>query len=133
MCIEKLTGLIIGCAMDVHKMLGPGYLESVYENALAIELRAHGVQFQCQASVPVTYKGHVIGDFTADLIVENSVIVELKATANFHDRHGVQLVNYLTATGIDDGLLLNFGAESLQFKRKRRVYTPSPHPNSQSC
>jgi len=125
MDVEELTGKIIGCAIEVHKALGPGYLESVYENAFAIELDESGLDVQRQASIPVAYKGHPVGDFIADILVDRRVIVELKATANLHEHHEIQLVNYLVATGIDDGLLINFGAGSLQFKRKRRVYTPS--------
>ena len=133
MNIDNLTGIIIGCAMDVHKTLGPGYLESVYENALSFELSAHGVQFQRQVPISVIYKNHAVGNFVADLVIENCLIIELKATQNLHDHHGIQLVNYLTATGIDNGLLFNFGAASLQIRRKHRIYTPSSHPNSQSC
>jgi len=138
--IEKLTGAIIGCAMEVHRILGPGFLESVYEKALAIELNLHGIACERQTSICATYKGHPVGDFVSDLLVEKCVLVELKASQTLHDRHGIQLVNYLTATGIDDGLLLNFGADSLQFKRKRRLYTPSatssktdPTRHPQSC
>lgn len=123
--IEILTGAIIGCAMEVHRILGTGFLESVYEKALVIELELHG--FTCVRQVPIqaTYKGHPVGDFVSDLLVENRVLVELKASQTLHDRHVIQLVNYLTATGIDNGLLLNFGTDSLQFKRRRRLYTPS--------
>ena len=129
MNIDNLTGIVIGCAMEVHKTLGPGYLESVYENALAVELCAHGMQFQRQVPISVTYKNHAVGNFMADLVIENCLIIELKATQNLHDRHGIQLVNYLTATGIDNGLLLNFGVDSLEIKRKHRIYIPK----SQSC
>lgn len=131
--IDTLTGLIIGCAMEVHRTLGPGFLESVYEKALAIELGLQGLSYERQMPIHAQYKGHAVGDFVSDLLVEKKVLVELKAYQTLHDRHGIQLVNYLTATGINDGLLLNFGADSLQFKRKRRIYTPS-HPQScQSC
>ena len=122
--INDLTKIVIGCAMDVHKSLGNGYLESVYEGALAIELQARGIEFQRQVSIPVFYKGNNVGDFVADLLVDKRLIIELKATANLHERHEVQLVNYLTTTQIDNGLLINFGTASLQFKRKHRVYTP---------
>ncbi len=123
--IDKLTGLIIGCAMEVHKILGPGFLESVYEEALVFELELHGIACERQTPIHASYKGHPVGDFVSDLFVEKRVLVELKASQTLHDRHGIQLVNYLTATGIEDGLLLNFGTDSLQFKRKRRFYTPS--------
>lgn len=119
--------------MEVHRMLGPGFLESVYKKALVIELELRGIPCERQAPIQATYKGHPVGDFVSDLIVEKRVLVELKASQALHDRHGIQLVNYLTATGIDDGLLLNFGTDSLQFKRKRRIYTPAPHQSCQSC
>ena len=127
--IDKLTGLIIGCAMEVHRILGPGFLESVYEKALAIELELHGIAYERQTPIHAQYKGHSVGDFVSDLLVDKKVLVELKASQALHDRHGIQLVNYLTATGIDNGLLLNFGTDSLQFKRKRRLYTPQPSPS----
>ncbi len=123
--IETLTGAIIGCAMEVHKILGPGFLESVYEKALAIELELHGYTCERQTPIQATYKGHPVGDFVSDLLVDKRVIVEFKACQTLHDRHSIQLVNYLTATGIDNGLLLNFGTDSLQFKRRRRLCTPS--------
>ncbi|MDR2849394.1 MAG: GxxExxY protein [Verrucomicrobiota bacterium] len=126
--IDKLTECIIGCAMEVHKALGPGFLESVCEKALVIELNEHGIKCQSQVPIKATYRGQSVGEFIADLFVENQRLVELKASQILHDRYGIQLVNYLTATGIDDGLLINFGADSLHFKRKRRVYTPS-HQN----
>ena len=125
MDINELTRIVIGCAMDVHKSLGSGYLESVYEGALAIELHAHGIEFQRQVPIPVFYKGHTVGDFVADVLVDKCLVLELKATANLHERHEVQLVNYLTTTQIDNGLLINFGATSLQFKRKHRAYIPA--------
>jgi len=122
--INDLTKIVIGCAMDVHKFFGSGYLESVYEGALAIELQTHGIEFQRQVPIPVFYKEQTVGDFVADILVDKRLILELKATVNLHERHEVQLVNYLTTTQIDNGLLINFGAASLQFKRKRRIYTP---------
>ena len=127
--IDRLTERIIGCAMEVHRQLGPGYLESVYEKALSIELRASGFECANQIAIPVVYRGQSVGDFVADIIVEGKVIVELKACQTLHVQHEAQLVNYLTATGIDNGLLFNFGAPSLQFKRKFRLYQPS----QQSC
>ena len=127
--IDKLTERIIGCAMEVHRQLGPGYLESVYEKALSIELRETGLECANQVSIPVFYRSQPVGDFVADVIVEGKVIVELKACQELHVQHEAQLVNYLSATGIDNGLLFNFGAPSLQFKRKFRLYQPKP----QSC
>ena len=121
---EELTEAIIGCAMAVHRVLGPGFLESVYQNALAHELRKHGVAVACEQRIQVTYDGVIVGDFIADMLVNSAVLIENKAVQNISPAHEVQLVNYLTATGIEVGLLLNFGAASLQVKRKHRTYRP---------
>jgi len=120
---EELTSAIIGCAYKVHNTLGAGFLEKVYENALAIELQKHDLRVQQQKPITVYYEGQIVGEYYADLCVEDRVIVELKAGAALHKAHEVQLVNYLTATGIDIGLLLNFG-ESVEVKRKYRQYKP---------
>ena len=119
---EALTHQIIGCAMQVHQALGPGFLESVYEKALAHELTKQGLKAATQFPINVSYDGISVGDFIADFLIENLVIVELKAVRQIDPAHEAQLVNYLTATGLDIGLLINFGASSLQFKRKHRVY-----------
>jgi GxxExxY protein len=119
---ETLTGQVIGCAMKVHCALGPGFVESVYQNALAHELRRTGLPLEVQKSVKVRYGGVVVGDFVVDLLVAGRVLVENKAVRALGKDHEVQLVNYLTATGIEIGLLLNFGASSLEVKRKYRTY-----------
>ena len=119
---EKLTEVIIGCAMRVHRTLGPGFLESVYQKALSHELRQRGLDVQCEKPIQVIYDGVVVGDFTADMLVEGVILIENKAVQVLILAHEVQLVNYLTATGIDIGLLLNFGAEPLEFRRKHRTY-----------
>jgi len=121
MDINALTDRIIGCAYAVHNALGPGFLEKVYENALRLELDEAGLAVEQQQPIPVCYRGQLVGDFYADLIVAGRVIVELKAVQNVAKEHEVQLVNYLTATGIDDGLLINFGW-SVDVKRKFRKY-----------
>lgn len=121
---EDLTEKIIGCAMQVHSTLGPGFLESVYEKALAHELAKAGLRTECQTPIRVTYDGIVVGDFCADLFVEDTVMVENKAVQSLHPVNEVQLVNYLTATCVDIGLLLNFGSDRLQFRRKHRTYRP---------
>ena len=121
---EALTAKIIGCAMQVQSTLGPGYLESVYEKALAHELQKAGLSVACQQPIQVMYDGIIAGDFIADMVVEGRVIVENKAVQVLTKAHEAQLVNYLTATGIEIGLLLNFGAPSLEFKRKYRTYRP---------
>jgi GxxExxY protein len=121
---EKLTETIIGCAMKVHRALGPGFLESVYQNALAHELRKAGLHVECEKLIRVTYDNVMVGEFSADMLVEDVVLVENKAAQTLHPKNEAQLVNYLTATGIEIGLLLNFGAEKLEFKRKHRTYRP---------
>jgi GxxExxY protein len=121
---EELTEQIIGCAMKVHRTLGPGYLESVYQNALAHELRKARLQVECEQRLKVSYDGIIVGDFVADMLINGCVIIENKAIHSLLVAHEVQLVNYLTTTGIEVGLLLNFGAQSLEFKRKYRTYRP---------
>ena len=125
MSIEELIKLVINKTYEVRSHLVAGYLESVYTKALLIELREAGLEVEDEVELPVLYKGHVIGDFRADIIVEGSVIIELKAVAHLLPAHEIQLVNYLTIAKIDNGLLINFGAaERLEIKRKYRVYTP---------
>ena len=125
MSIEELIKLVINIAYEVRSNLVAGYLESVYKKALLIELREAGLEVEDEVELPVLYKGHVIGDFRADIIVEGSVIIELKAVAHLLPAHEIQLVNYLTIAKKDNGLLINFGAaERLEIKRKYRVYTP---------
>ncbi|WP_455093685.1 GxxExxY protein [Prevotella histicola] len=125
MDIEELIKVIINIAYEVRSHLVAGYLETVYKKALLIELREAGLEVEDEVELPVLYKGRVIGDFRADIIVEGSVIIELKAVAHLLPAHEIQLVNYLTIAKIDNGLLINFGAaERLEIKRKYRVYTP---------
>ena len=116
-----LCGQVIGAAMKVHSTLGPGFLESVYQNALKWELQKLGLTVDLQKPITVHYDGQVAGVFTADLVVNDSLIVELKANQLLAKAHEVQLVNYLVATGINEGLLLNFGAERLEYKKKFRL------------
>jgi len=114
-----LCGQVIGAAMNVHSTLGSGFLESVYQNALILELRKSG--FKAERPITVQYDGQIVGAFTADLLVNDSLIVELKASQSLAKAHEVQPVNYLVATGIDEGLLVNFGAERLEYKKKFRL------------
>ncbi len=114
---EELTGTIIGAAIKVHRTLGPGYLESVYENALSIELRARAVRFQRQLVVPVVYEGVVVGLHRLDLLVAGVVVVELKATRALEDVHFAVVRSYLKATGCEHGLILNFAKRTLEIKR----------------
>lgn len=117
---DPLSHAVIGCAMRVHTKLGPGFLESVYKNALAIELRKSGLSFEAERPVQVFYDAIPVGTFSVDILVEAKLLLELKAVQRIAVEHEVQVVNYLTATGIDHGLLLNFGGSSLEFKRKFR-------------
>ncbi|MBK6475052.1 MAG: GxxExxY protein [Flavobacteriales bacterium] len=119
---KELTENLIGCAMTVHRALGPGFQESVYQNALAHELQKLGFRVACEQRIQVQYDTVIVGNFIADMLVNEMVLIENKAVQVFHLKHEVQVVNYLTATGIDVGLLLNFGADSLGFKRKYRRF-----------
>lgn len=123
---HALTEKVIGCAMKVHRQLGSGFLESVYRNALAFELRRAGLQVEIDKHITVKYEHVIVGDFIADLIINEILTCELKAATALSKADEVQLVNYLTATNHDIGLLLNFGSVSLQFKRKHRRRLPQP-------
>jgi GxxExxY protein len=120
---DDLTRTIIGCAYKVHNALGAGFLERVYQNALRIELEKLGLKVQQRQPINVMYDGQLVGEYFADLWIDGRVIIELKAVQSLVKRHEVQLVNYLAATGIDCGLLLNFGS-SVEVKRKFREYKP---------
>ncbi len=122
MDIEMQVKKVMACAVNIRKHLGPGYLESVYKNAMLVELEKNGLTYEVEKPINVYYEKVLVGEFKADIVVEGSLILELKAVSSLHVAHEIQLVNYLTATGIDDGLLINFGSEELQFKRKFRVY-----------
>jgi GxxExxY protein len=126
---QQLTEKVIGCAMKVHSTLGPGFLESVYKNALAHELRKSVLCVETEKLLTVHYDGVIVGTFSADMLVENRLIVELKANQSLVLANEVQLVNYLSATQIEIGLLMNFGGERLEFKRKTRTYRPKPLAN----
>src|SRR4030095_8137973 len=121
---EELTEKIIGCAMTVHRTLGPGFLESVYHNALTHEIRKRGLVVECDKRITVTYDGVPVGDFVADMLVQELVLIENKAVQALSPAHEVQLVNYLTATGVEIGLLMNFGSNRLEFKRKSSIHHP---------
>ena len=114
---KELSYAIIGAAMEVHRILGPGFLEAVYQAALAHELTLRGIRCEQFKKLPVYYKGVLVGDYEADFVVENKIILELKAVSAFHPQHEAQALNYLTATGFRLAILLNFGADSLQHQR----------------
>jgi GxxExxY protein len=122
---DALTQKVIGEAMYVHRVLGFGFNESVYHNSLLKRLGKLGVRFESQKPLPVFFEDELVGDFVADVIVENRVILELKSVASLLAAHEAQLVNYLTATKIPVGLLLNFGPKSLEVKRRVLGYIPS--------
>jgi GxxExxY protein len=122
---ETLIKTIIDAAYRVRSSFMPGYLESIYENALIVELEDLGLKVQSQKPLSVIHKNRVIGEFKIDLLVEDSVIVEIKSVNQISSAHEMQLVNYLTITGINNGLLINFGnLEKLEVKRKYRLYKP---------
>ena len=114
---EDLTYKIIGCAMEVHKHLGNGFQEVVYQRALAIELNMQGIEHIREQEMKLQYKGFDIGTRRADFFVENKIMVEIKALVNLEDVHLAQAMNYLEAYNLEIGLLINFGAKSLQHKR----------------
>jgi len=115
---QELTEKIIGCAYRVHNVMGFGFLESVYEKCLMIELQNLGLEAESQKSIAVHYEGQMVGQFIADVVVEDAVIVELKSVRQIVVPHEVQLVNYLVATGKPVGLLLNFAEKKVEVKRK---------------
>jgi len=115
-----LTEKAIGCAYKVYNRMGFGYLESVYEKCLLVELRKAGLEAEAQKPITVYYEGEEVGEFCADIIIEDAVILELKSAQQIAKAHEVQLVNYLVATGKPLGLVINFGPERVDVKRKAR-------------
>jgi GxxExxY protein len=114
---QILTGKILECAFNVHNALGAGFLERVYSNALAIEMRTANLACVRHAPLEIKYKGAVVGDYTADMVVESRALLELKACASLDPSHSAQIMNYLRASGIKVGLLLNFGRPRLEYRR----------------
>jgi len=115
--LNEITERIIGCAYDVANGLGGGFLEKVYENAMRIDLKRAGLAVMQQYPMPVTWRGELVGDYYADLLVENAVIVELKAVKALDEAHMAQCLNYLKATGLQICLLINFGKSQIEIKR----------------
>lgn len=126
---QDLTEQIIGAFYNVYNRLGYGFLERVYENAMVIELQMMGLKVEQQMPIKVRYRGHVVGEYCADLVVEDKVIIELKAVSTFLPAHEAQLLNYLKATPYEVGLLLNFGPSPT---KKRRVFDNDKKPNLQT-
>jgi GxxExxY protein len=124
---DPLTQKVIGCAIAVHRVLGPGFVEYLYHRALAHEFNKARISYRSEAPLQVIYDGIILGDFIADLLVEERVVVELKAVEVLTKAHEIQLVNYLTAIRYDVGLLINFGGSRVQVKRKFRELS---RPNS---
>lgn len=120
--IESLIKTIIQCAYNVRTHLAAGFLESVYQKALMIELKEKGIHADTEMPINVYYKNEIVGEFRADIIVKGEIIIELKAVQHLLPIHETQLVNYLTATNTDHGLLINFGGERIEIKRKFREY-----------
>ena len=120
--MDELIDSINNCAMRIRRQLPQGYLEAVYKNAMVIELRKLGLPVETEKPIKVFYDGISVGEYKADIIIDNRLILELKAVQNLCTAHEVQLVNYLTATGIDDGLLINFGGEIIDIRHKYRLY-----------
>ena len=114
---EEITEKIIKSFFKVYNTLGYGFLEKVYENALAIELRKNGLEVKCQYPISVLYESEIVGEYFADIIVNNIVVIELKAMKEISEENECQLINYLKATNIELGLLMNFGREA-EYKRK---------------
>lgn len=120
MLYSDLTGAIIGCAYEVQNELGSGFLESVYEKAMLVALSESGIAAKSQVPINVHFRGRQVGDFYADLLVSDKVIVELKAVERLTPQHKAQIINYLNATGIPVGLLINFGNPKVEIQRFTR-------------
>ena len=122
---KSISEKVIDCAFEVSNRLGVGFLESVYENALCVELSNKGLSYQQQKPLKVIYKGMVVGNFITDIIVERKLLLELKVSLELNKSHKAQVINYLKATGISVGLLLNFGTPKLGVKRIVHQYSKS--------
>ncbi|MDP2890482.1 MAG: GxxExxY protein [Bacteroidota bacterium] len=114
---SDITGKIIRCAMEVHRLLGNGFQEVIYQRSLAIEMQMQGLEFEREKEMPLQYKGYDVGTRRVDFFVMGKIMVELKAVKELEDVHLAQAINYLEAYGMEIGLLINFGNTSLQFKR----------------
>ena len=121
--LDAIANTVIGSALEVHRHLGPGFLESVYEEAVAAELDLRGIGFERQKSISVSYKDRSVGEHRVDLLVENNLIVELKAVEKFLPIHKAQLISYLKAAGLPLGLLINFNEKWLKNGIQRIVLT----------
>ncbi len=129
---SELTGKVIGCAMEVHRFLGNGFQEVIYQRALSIELNMQGIEHIREQEMVLKYKGHDIGTRRVDFFIEDKIMLEIKAVKELEDVHLAQAINYLEAYGLEIGLLINFGNTSLQFKRVMKPNkNQSPSKNQQ--
>lgn len=119
---DPVTERIIGCAIEVHRHLGPGLLESTYEEALCIEFRERGLSFARQVGIPVTYKGHLVGEYRPDLVIDGQVVVEVKSVERLVGVHQAQVLSYLRVLNLRTGLIINFNAEVLREGIKRVAF-----------
>jgi GxxExxY protein len=128
--INELTHRIIGCSMRVHNILGNGFLEVIYQKALAIEMEIEGLKFEREKDMPILYRNKLIGSRRVDFFIENCIMLELKAFAQIEDYHKTQAINYLEVYNIANGLLINFGGLSLEFKRvyNKKLVKPGNNP-----
>ncbi len=123
---SELTSQIIGCAMEVHKILGNGFQEVIYQRALALELKLKNIEFKREVEMDIYYKGEKIGTRRVDFLINNTISVEIKAVIQLEDVHLAQAINYLEAYNLEVGLLINFGSKSLTFKRLMNKKYQSP-------
>ena len=114
---KELVYQVVGCAMKVHRELGYGFLEKVYENSLMLLLKKEGITVKQQHPVPVYFEGETVGEYFADILIEDKILIELKTVEKISKVHYAQLLNYLKATGIQLGLLINFGPQKLEYER----------------
>lgn len=121
--LDELARVVVDAALEVHRELGPGFVESVYESALTVELRLRGVDFECQKPVAVSYKGHAVGEGRVDFLVGGALIVELKAVEKLMPVHKAQVISYLKTRGSELALLINFNERLLKHGVQRVVLT----------
>ena len=114
---EELSFSIIGAAMEVHNVLGSGFLEAVYQAALEKELKLREIPFESMVKLAITYKGEIIGTYEADLLIDGKIVVEIKSVSRLNPAHEAQAIHYLTATGLQLAILINFGVGSLDYRR----------------
>lgn len=133
MKLDEITREVIGSAMEFHSELGAGFLESVFQRSLACEMRSRGMVFDEQTRLDITFKDQPVGIYKPDFYVEDQLIVEIKAVEELAKSHHIQTVNYLAATKIDLGLLINFGTPSLEFHRKYRTAKDPGNLQNKSC